>query len=916
MEPLGRDRELAAIERLLDGVGARAALLTLEGDAGLGKTTLVREAAARARLRGLHVLACSGAVSETRLAYVALADLLADADPAVVAALPAPARAALDAALLRDGAPPGHGDWPALAAAVGLLLERLAAERPVLLAIDDAHWLDGSSARVIDHCVRRLGAGVAVLAARRPQAGGWRAAAAVGVTAAREPLAPLAGDALDDLLARAAPPRTDRRQLTRIAALAAGNPLFALELLRALPASAADGVPGPAGGTPSLPPTLRDVVAARLAGVAPEVEELLLATAALAAPTVGTLTAALGPRAPEHAAQAVAAGLLAQRGERLRFTHPLLAEGVLARAPAGRRRAIHRRLAEVVDDVEDRARQLALGAVLPQALPALEQAAQRTRARGAPATAAELLELALELGGDPRLRVAAAGHRLDAGELTRAEALLRAAIASPLDGETRARALLLLAELRSRDNSFEEALALLDPAGAAAAPGSPQQVVVAIQRSWVQYQRDEREASGAAAHAAVALAERCGDDHLLAQALGAAALVDFALGRGVDEPALERALALDDPARRTPLIYRAPLTVAFTLVHAGRLDEAAPLYAQLARELRERGEEHDLAWLLSRQSWLECWRGRLAAAERMVAESERRMALLDSDAGRLLALGARAQVDAFAGREASARAAAEEALALARTTDWVGAAAWQQMTLGFLDLSAGRGEEAAERLAPFAARALARGLPEPAADGVLVHGDAAEALILTGRGAEAEPLVALLEARGAALDRVWAIAVGARCRALIAAADGDLAAAETALARALGAHARLPMPIEHGRTLLALGRVQRRGRRRSAARASHTRALELFEAAGARLWAAQARQELDALGLRVVAPGRLTASEERVARLAAAGLTNQQVADRLQIRRKTVEAHLGRAYRKLDVHSRVELGARVAAGDL
>ncbi len=546
-EPLGRDRELAAIERLLGGLDERSALLTLEGEAGLGKTTLVRAAVARARGRGLHVLRCSGAVSETRLAYVALADLIADADPAVVATLPAPARAALDAVLLRDGAPPGHGDWPALAAAVGTLLERLAAARPLLLAVDDAHWLDGSSARVLDHCVRRLGPGVAVLVARRPQAGGWSALAAGGATAAREPLAPLAADVLDDLLARAAPPRTDRRQLARIAALSAGNPLFALELLRALAparagangtirgaADAIDGAAGTIGGAADAIdgaadasrgavvelPTLRGVVAARLAGVAPEVEELLLATAALASPTLPTLTAALGPQAPARAQRAVAAGLLAQDDGRLRFTHPLLAEGVLARAPAGRRRAIHRRLAAVVDDVEDRARQLALGAVLPEALPALEQAAIRTRARGAPGAAAELLELALGLGGDPRLRVAAAGHRLDAGELTRAEALLRSAIASPLDGESRARALLLLAELRSRDNSFEEALALLDPAGAAAAPDSPQQVEVAIQRSWVQYQRDERAAAGAAAHAAVALAERLGDDHLLATALG------------------------------------------------------------------------------------------------------------------------------------------------------------------------------------------------------------------------------------------------------------------------------------------------------------------------------------------------------------------------------------------------------------
>ncbi len=124
------------------------------------------------------------------------------------------------------------------------------------------------------------------------------------------------------------------------------------------------------------------------------------------------------------------------------------------------------------------------------------------------------------------------------------------------------------------------------------------------------------------------------------------------------------------------------------------------------------------------------------------------------------------------------------------------------------------------------------------------------------------------------------------------------------------------MPIERGRTLLALGRVQRRGRKRGAARA-RTRALELFEARRrAAVGGAGARGGLDALGLRAAAPGQLTASEERVARLAAAGLTNRQVADRLQISRKTVEAHLGRAYRKLDVHSRAELGARVGSGEL
>jgi DNA-binding CsgD family transcriptional regulator len=120
------------------------------------------------------------------------------------------------------------------------------------------------------------------------------------------------------------------------------------------------------------------------------------------------------------------------------------------------------------------------------------------------------------------------------------------------------------------------------------------------------------------------------------------------------------------------------------------------------------------------------------------------------------------------------------------------------------------------------------------------------------------------------------------------------------------------MPIERGRTLLALGRVRRRLRERRAAKRVLEQALAIFESAGSALWAAQAREELGALGLRAGPRDVLTASEERVARLAASGLTNRQVASTLQISPRTVEAHLAHAYRKLDIRSRAELGARIA----
>jgi DNA-binding CsgD family transcriptional regulator len=516
------------------------------------------------------------------------------------------------------------------------------------------------------------------------------------------------------------------------------------------------------------------------------------------------------------------------------------------------------------------------------------------------------------LGGDRALKIRAAEHHLDAGDVGRADELLEAAVAELAAGDQRAEALVLLAELRMRNDSVADARRLLEQARAEANLNSPLQVMIGLRLTFALYNLNLREEAAAVSHEALALATRLAIPGLLAQALGVTATVDFAIGRGVDWPRLERALELEDPSLRTSNFFRPSLTVSLVLSFAGHLDEAVPHLERLAREYSERGEEHDLAWLGSRLVWVECWRGNLGGAARAVAETEERLLALDTPVGRMLALTARAQVDAYAGRADSARRVAEEALAVAEETDWKGAMAWQHMTLGFLELSLGDPEAAAARLAPFAAGAIASGMPEPASDGALVHGDAAEALILVGRVAEAEPLVTLLEERGAALERTWAIAVGARCRALILAAEGDVSGAERALRRALIAHERLPMPIERGRTLLALGRVRRRLRERRAAKRVLEQALAIFESAGSALWAAQAREELGALGLRAGPRDVLTASEERVARLAASGLTNRQVASTLQISPRTVEAHLAHAYRKLDIRSRAELGARIA----
>jgi DNA-binding CsgD family transcriptional regulator len=908
---IGRDRELLAIDGVLEGLDAGPALLAFEGEPGIGKTTLMRVAVRRAQNKGLRVLSCAGAVSESRLSYVGLADLFAEVGGGTLAELPPRQREALEAALLRAGTGETAADPSAVATAGLSVLERLARDQPVVVAIDDLQWIDRSSARVIEFCSPRLSGRVGLIVSQRAGGdGGWAPRLVPSREAVVEQVRPLDQRALAALVRERAHAPLSRRVLARICETSGGNPLYALELLRALP-------PGEAPTGPLvLPPTLQDVVTARLAGLGTDVQELLLAVAALADPTLDLLTEVLGPRAPALVKEAEHQGVLERRGERVRFTHPLLAEGTLARAPATRRRAMHRHLSGAVADVEDRARHLALAAMLPEALPALDRAARHTRSRGAPLAAAELLELAIELGGDSSLKRRAAEHHLDAGDVSRAQALLEEAIAELPRGGERAHALVLLAELRTHADSFAEAQLLLDEARAESPASSSLQVTAGLQLTFVLYNLGQRAEAAAIAHEALELAERMAAPGLLAQALGVVATVDFATGCGVDEQLLERALELEDPALRTSNEYRPSLTASMVLGFSGRLDEAVELMTRLYQELAECGEEHGLAWLGTRLVWLDCWRGKLAAAERLVAETEQRLLALDTPVGRLLALTARAQVDAYAGRVEPARRVAEEALALAESTAWKGAVAWQQMTLGFLDLSVGDTATAARRLAPFAAAAIEGGLPEPAADGVLVYGDAAEALILVGRVEEADPLVALLEQRGAALDRPWALAVGARCRALILAAAGDVEAAADKLSEALAAHERLPMPIEHARTLLTLGRAERRLGERKAAERTLQQALEILERVGSPRWAEQARAELSALGLRAGPADSLTPSEERVARLAASGLTNRQIATALQISPKTVDSHLGRVYRKLGIRSRAELGALMAGGEL
>jgi DNA-binding CsgD family transcriptional regulator len=228
--------------------------------------------------------------------------------------------------------------------------------------------------------------------------------------------------------------------------------------------------------------------------------------------------------------------------------------------------------------------------------------------------------------------------------------------------------------------------------------------------------------------------------------------------------------------------------------------------------------------------------------------------------------------------------------------------------LGFLELSLGDAAAALEHLRPSHEIRDAF-LLEP---GMRVElADVLEALITVGELDDAERILVRWEERASALDRAWALAILARCRALLLADRGDLAGALAGFERALAEHARSVDPFQHARTLLALGVTQRRSKHRGAARTTLGRALAIFEQLGAPLWAEKARAELRRIGGRASSRSELTEAERRIAALVAEGRSNREVAATLYVTEHTVEGALTRAYRKLGVRSRGELAARL-----
>ena len=906
---VSRPQESRSVLEFLQSAAHQPSALVIEGEPGIGKTTLWLSGVEQARDSGYRVFTARVGQAESVLAFAAVADLLRDIDATVLAGLPDVQRVAVDRVLLRASSKDHTTDQRVVAAAFAAVFDRLAADAPVLVAIDDAQWLDRSSQDVVAFAARRFKGRVGLLLTERSGADGGNTVTWLQLSRPdgieRVRVGPLSLGGLHALISERLGRSFSRPTMVRIAETSAGNPFFALELARAIDAGSSSAKSG-------LPGSLAELMRLQIGRLDRDARNLLLAAASVPDATLDLLAAVTSTpveRIVELLGEAEVKGVIVIDGNLVRFAHPLLAQSVYADASPAERRAMHRSLAQEVVLPELKARHMALASARakPDTLEALDTAAVSARARGAPAAAAELIDLAIGLGGDtPARRIHAAAHHLQAGDPERARAVLEPTVDRLSAGPMRATALNLLAAMRIHDNSFVRATDLLKRALIDADGNEALRVRTLLMLSFAQLNTGEFDESLRNAEQAVSQAEELDIPALTSQVLAVRAMVRCMCGLGVEEGSLQRALELENPKQDTPIAFRASANNALMLAYTGRLDEAHAQMVDVRRHCVERGAETDMMFVAVFSTLIHIWRGDFTNAALEAEETAERAQQLGGDHMRVIAMTLRTVVAAYTGREGDARSDGLAALAVAQACGSPRLADWSSISLGLLEVSLGKYEEALAILQPLVSRFEAVPGTEIITSAYIP--DAVEAMVALRRTADAEPLIAALEDNGSRLDRPWMLAIGARCRSMLLAAQGDVEAAARKAQDAMAEHDRLPMPFERARTQLLLGQLHRRQRQKESARATLREALHAFDSMGTPLWADRVRAELARAEVAPTHDLALTPSEHRVAELAASGMTNRDVAAALFISPKTVEANLARIYRKLSIKTRAELG--------
>ena len=903
---VGREGERTRLDSLIARArrGESAALL-VHGEPGIGKTRLLEHVAAEAA--DFQVLRARPLEAESELAFAGLSELLRPILQ-LLDRIPAPQKAALSGALALGPSVPG--DRFAVAAATLSLLAAVAEKSPVLVVVDDAHWLDAPSREALLFAGRRLGSeGVLMLLGMRDRE--WISAAGLGTL---ELHGLSAGDAVA-LVERTGTP-VDVAVRNRIVTETRGNPLAILEAVATLTDAELLGKV-PITHPLAVGASLERAFAQRLDSLPQDTQDALLIAAASDTGSAGEIARALTQAGlnPDALEPAEREGVITLGGERIEFRHPLVRSAAYHLHDPAERRAAHRALATAADAGERAAWHLAAASAGPDEKVAalLETSAVDAFARSAYAAAARAFQAAALLSPDDEDRVRrtmGAGQALWlAGEGERAAALLESVL--DLAAEPAARA--DLQQLRG--------LAMLF-----ASPVSETYAMLVAEADRVE-PHDTSRASALRATAALVsfmAADHAGADEIARRALAGAgpggrptATMVLALvtagGGQVDEafallePMLE-SLGSIDPLGELSFVLSG---TAQSLVLIEQWVHARKMFDRIIAAARTAGAPTVRTFPLAVFSEFELRRGKIAAAYAAAAESVQLAAETGQTGLSSYTLVTLARAEAVLGHDEDCQAHVAAALKNSRRTGSNSIEIYAAAVLGLLELSRGHADRAAVHLAECAR------LEKQYSTGTVVPtiaqsaADLVEAHIRSGAMTDAKRSLATLEDIACRTGLKWANAGAARCRGMLASEERYEREFQTALAL-YGEE----MAFERARTLLALGMRRRRSRRRADARAALHEALSYFERGGAEPWAHLARAELratgempprdNALGLR-----SLTSQELQVALIVARGSTNREAAAALFLSTKTVEFHLGNTYRKLGVRSRAELVRRV-----
>jgi DNA-binding CsgD family transcriptional regulator len=901
---VGRQREREVLGGLLNAArGGDGAALVVHGEPGVGKTALLDWTVEEGQQ--LRVLQTVGVEGEMELPFAALQQLCS---PILDQAegLPDPQRVALSVAFgLSDGQAPN----PFLVglAALGLLSE-VSQKRPLLCVVDDAQWLDRESARALAFVARRLLAEkIAVVFAARELG-----AALAGLPELRvEPLGPR--DART-LLESVLPGPLDERVLDRIVVETRGNPLALLELPRGLTPTELAGGFGLPVAVP-LSASIEESFTRRLATLPGDARRLLLVAAAdPVGDTALVWRAARKLGLTESDVEAVEAEDLLELGARVVFRHPLVRSAVYRAAGVKERRDVHRALAEAIDpeiDPDHRAWHRAQAASTPDEDVAaeLERSAGRAQARGGLAAVAAFLERAAALTPEPTRRaqrlLAAAGAKRDAGALEAALGLLAGVEDGALDDLGRARVELLQGQIASEQRRGGDAGRLLLSAAGRLEQLDPELARETYLEALAGAMSSDVEVAGGAP--AVAKAARAAPTGTAPPRTVDVLLDAFAIrltdGYAAAAPTLARALELllatdvgdEDAGRRLSVSSTRNGNIAALEMWD---DEAVHLLATRQVQLaREAGALVHLQFALSFLARSHMLAGDLTAATVTIDEA----GLIAEATGNPPLVNAPMILAAWRGDEGRASELIEA------TSEEATVRRWTSNNYARAVLYNGLGRHAAARDAAWEAFQ-----PDPIGYGSYLVPELAEAASRTADRALLESALEWLSERTGAISSEWAIGIEARVRALLS--EGEVAESlyRESIAHLAGTRARL----ELARTHLLYGEWLRRERRRIDAREHLRNALEAFTGMGSEAFASRAERELLATGERarkrtVDTRDDLTPQEEQVARLAAEGTTNREIAAQLFITQSTVEYHLRKAFRKLDVKSRTQLAHRM-----